>query len=335
MNSDLDTFLVRLYTIVDDLYNIYVAPHKPIRRGHVPELSDSEVVTLAILEQGYGTSEQAFWQYVNQHLRTYFPRLIDRTCFNRRTHDLYGVMARLVPIVAAIMQTESRYEVIDTVPVELMSRCRGDRYHLFNCEASIGHGGSDREWYYGCKLLLSVTEHGAVTGFAVAPAATEDRWVAEFFLCWRHDPTAEPWTPQDLPRSHKKGGGRRGATGYIYGRTSAGPPSAVPYLADVGFSGAVWEEHWRLDYDSRVITKQGQDKHAAQVWCHEICSRRQVIETVNAQLVDVLHLRLPRARSIWGLLTRLAAKVLACNIGRLINSDMGRPAFALATLFTF
>ena len=45
MTVDLDTFLVALYTIVDDLYQEHFAPLKPRRPGKRPELSDSEVVT--------------------------------------------------------------------------------------------------------------------------------------------------------------------------------------------------------------------------------------------------------------------------------------------------
>ena len=67
------------------------------------------------------------------------------------------------------------YEVLDCVPVPLMRRCRGRRRRLFGAEAAIGKGGSDRDWYYGCKLLLSVTAEGVVTGFTLAPADTEDR----------------------------------------------------------------------------------------------------------------------------------------------------------------
>ncbi len=49
------------------------------------------------------------------------------------------------------------------------------RRRLFGVEAAIGKGGGDREWYYGCKLLVSCTPEGASTSFMLAPASTEDR----------------------------------------------------------------------------------------------------------------------------------------------------------------
>ena len=53
MTLDLDTFLVALYTIVDDLYQQSCAPLKPLTPGKEEELSDSEVLRLAICAQWY------------------------------------------------------------------------------------------------------------------------------------------------------------------------------------------------------------------------------------------------------------------------------------------
>ena len=54
MAIDLDTFLVALYTIVDDLYQQHAAPVKPVRPGPPPTVSDSEVLTLAVCAQWWG-----------------------------------------------------------------------------------------------------------------------------------------------------------------------------------------------------------------------------------------------------------------------------------------
>lgn len=65
----------------------------------------------------------------------------------------------------------------------------------------------------------------------------------------------------------------------------------------------------------------------------EHASRRQAIETVNQHLTEDFHLPFPRARSRWGLLSRIAAKRAACNLGIWLNRQFGRPDFALASLF--
>src|SRR5437764_10332745 len=67
------------------------------------------------------------------------------------------------------------YEVLDTVPVPLRRRCRGDRQHLFGLEAAIGQGGSDKDWYYGVSLLSAVTPSGFLSGFVLGTANNQER----------------------------------------------------------------------------------------------------------------------------------------------------------------
>jgi hypothetical protein len=68
---------------------------------------------------------------------------------------------------------------------------------------------------------------------------------------------------------------------------------------------------------------------------HLHSSSRQVVETVNEHLTDDLGLNRIGARTDKGLLARLAAKLIAFNIGLWINDLFGRPRFAIATLFSF
>ena len=78
-----------------------VGPHKPRRPGKKPELSDSEVLTLALLAQWQSDrSEHAFGRYAAKHWRSYFPRLLSQSQFNRRVRDLCGVLCRLGPAIA-------------------------------------------------------------------------------------------------------------------------------------------------------------------------------------------------------------------------------------------
>src|SRR3712207_6061885 len=190
MEIDLNTFLTTVYDITDLLYQREYAPHKPRRPGKKPELSDSEVLTLALLAQWQSDcSERAFGRYAAKHWQAYFPRLLSQSQFNRRVRDLCGVLCRLGPAIAReVTRTLGvpAYEVLDGVPVPLMRRCRGEQHRCFAHEAAIGCGGSDRDWYYyGVKLLTAVNAHGLITGFVVGPSSTEERWLAEALLRWR------------------------------------------------------------------------------------------------------------------------------------------------------
>ncbi len=335
MDIDLDTFLVALYTVVDDTYKQFAAPFKPRRRGHKPELSDSEVLTLLMLTQWSHDSERALLRYAAKHWRRYFPRLLDQSAFNRRARDLGGVAVALSPSVAqGLGAALAPYQVLDSVPVPLARRCRGHHHHLFGLEAQIGRGGSDDEWYYGSQLLAAVTDEGVITGFLLGPANTSTRWLAEAFLCWRQDPQAQPWGPADLPPSHKRGGRRKGPTGPIGPTPAVGAPTSVPYLGDGAFSGLAWTTHWYRDYGAAVLTRQAMHGEQAAQAQQQHSQRRQIIETVNAALDEVFALAFPRAHTLWGLVTRIAAKILAFNIGIQINRLFGRPDLAFATLFS-
>lgn len=336
MTVEFDTFLVALYTVVDDLYRAHLAPHKPRRPGRQPDVADSEVLTLALLGHWLGRSERGLGRYAARHWQTYFPRLLDHSAFNRRVRDLAGVLVALGPLVARELGAAlTAYQALDGMPVPLARRCRGTRHRLFGVEAAIGRGGSDRDWYFGCHLLVAVTAEGAITGFVLGPADTDGRWLADALLCWRCDPTAVPVQPDALPPSHHQGGGRRGPTGPIWPASGAGAWSAGPYLGDRGFRGEAWAAHWDADYGADVrthATYQPEDVADGARRLH--AAERQVVETVNGQLADTFHLQYPGAKTRWGLLARIAAKLAALNVGLWLNRYFGRRPFALATLFS-
>ena len=55
---------------------------------------------------------------------------------------------------------------------------------------------------------------------------------------------------------------------------------------------------------------------------------RQRVETAFSGLTGRFGLKFPRARTLWGLWTRLAAKVAAHNLSLYLNRFFGRPLFS-------
>ena len=341
MELDLDTFLVTVYGVIDDLYQETCGAHKPVRPGAEPERSDSAVLSVMVLTQWQPSrSESAFRRYVRHHWRASCPRVLSQSAFNRRARALRGVLCALGPVIRRRLDqavgSAPPYEVLDTVPVPLMRRCRGDQPHLCGLEAAIGQGGSDKDWYDGVALLGAVTPRGLITGFVLGPASTQERWLAEALVRWRHAPTAPPPSAADLaplggPR-HKRGG-RVGPTGPLAPRQGVGTASSAPYLADLGFAGQAWQQHWARDYGAFILTKadyaQGADPADAQGAARGVASRRQVVETVFHTLSARCGLTFPRARTYWGLLARLGAKVAAFNLAVYVNHLFNRPMFAI------
>jgi hypothetical protein len=342
MELDVDTFLVTVYVLVADLYRERFAPRKPRRPGARPELSDEEVLTLVLLAQWLPQrSERAFLRYAAAHWRAYFPRLLHQSAFNRRARDLGQVLAALGPAVATLARQRlglaRAYQVWDGLPIPLERPCRARRSHLFGDAAGFGRGGADRELYYGLHLFAALDPHGLITGFVLGPAATSEYWLAEALLAWRDDPGAPTPTATELapllgPR-HCAGGQRAGVTGPLGPRVAAGSASAAPYVSDLGLAGERWREHWRADYGAAVLTKAEYaalaDPAERRRWTGWLCGLRQQVETAFNALTQTFWAKFPRARTVWGAWTRLAAKVAAYNIAVFVNHLFGRPTFAL------
>lgn len=138
-------------------------------------------------------------------------------------------------------------------------------------------------------------EGGVVTAFGLAPANCDERPIGEFLI-------------------------------------STGGHDA--FLADKGFSSVDWERRWLEEYGALVAaTPQRTAKRAwPEAACRWAAGKRQLIEGVIWQLKDYFGLEKHRAKTLQGLLTRLAAKVAAYTAGQLLNERHGRPLRSFAEL---
>jgi hypothetical protein len=293
---DLDSFLISLYVLVDDWWKLECSSEPP-KTGRPALLSDSEVMTLAILAQWPRfRSERDFWRFASSHLRSYFPKLCSQSQFNRRVRALEPKMRALQRAFARELARPSAvYRVLDTTLLPAMVRVRASRKGLFCGQASFGRSASKTEWIYGFKVALVVDPEGVVSAFGLAPAASDERPIGEALIA------------EDLHEA---------------------------YLADKGFTGVQWERRWLEVYGALVAATPYNDSRRA--WSQAdrrwASGKRQIIEGVIGQLKDFFSLERHRAKTLGGLLTRLAAKVAAYTCAQRINDFLGRPLRHLADL---
>lgn len=89
----------------------------------------------------------------------------------------------------------------------------------------------------------------------VGPADTQERWLLDALVTWRYAPAGTPWAIADIPRTARRGGGGRvGPIGPRWWPDRAGRPGMGLYLADQGFLGAAWHDHWVADASARMQT---------------------------------------------------------------------------------
>ena len=328
MELDLETFLTTLYVMVDDLYQQSVRPQMPPHGGPEPKLADSEVLTLAVATQWrHGTpwhSERSCLRYGCKHLRSLFPGLTSQSAFNRRLRRLWGAFILLQQAVAEQLVTAQECEIMDGVPIRLAHGARSFHPRRLAEIARIGKGGTDR-YFYGLHLLLVISSTGIATGWTLAAANVQERWLAELLLSARAG-CSQLTGPLDPRTGRPRLGPPSDWVGPVQG---CGERSGKPLVADLGFDGADWEAHWASDYGTSVVTPPRRAADAAIRWLRSL---RHVVETAFAHLGESFGLQYPGAHTRWGLLAQVAAKLAAYNLGLLINRSLGRPDFAFATL---
>jgi hypothetical protein len=333
---DLDTFLTRLYVEIDDWYKREMKRQMVRHAGAELRMSDSEVLTVAIASQWRvgvpWQSERGAVRYMQRYGRGWFPTMLARSQFNKRVRQLWAVFVRLQQVLVEILDAEALYEVVDCTELPHCSLAQAATSQQHWLTGELGRGGNNGGWFYGEQLLISVTAKGVITGWLVGLAAIDDRWMLEAFLSTRTGnmqlmgpilPNKKAYRFRNLPTIDS-----------FSPAITTGIQQTRPYLADEGFNGQRWLDHWADEYAVTVIAAP--PANTADAWSRAdkkwLSRHRQIVETVFARLCEVFGLKRLNAHSDWGKVTRLAAKMAAYNIGILFNRLVGRPDGALATL---
>ena len=295
------TVLTTLFTIVDDAMKGSVVIRQALERpGPAPHLSDSEVITIALYQELIGEPrEDHFFRLHQSSLQTFFPGLNERSRYNRRKRDLWSVILAVRVSLQMVLDALALEEtaVIDSAPVPCVGYKRGKQSSDFLGTADYGVCSSKALKYFGCKFHSVVSLTGVIMSFLITPASPYDNQpVVELLDSFSH---------------HLK-----------------------RLLGDGAYNDAALQsflEQYR-SLELLAPTKVNQPPQRSQSAQRQLNRLRLICETVNAQLQEQLHLSKHYAKSTWGLMTRLAAKITAHSVGMMINSLLGRPALKLADL---
>src|ERR1700682_6395657 len=298
---DKATILTTIFTIVDDtMKGSAVIQHALHRPGPAPHLSDSEVITIAIYQELIGEPrEDHFFRLHQGSLRTCFPGLNERSRYNRRKRDLWAVILAVrvsLQIVLEAVQPEET-AAIDSAPVPCVSYKRSKHASDFLGTADYGVCSSKAMKYFGCKIHSVVGLTGIILGFLLTPAN-----------CYDNQPVVELLDSFSHHLTH--------------------------LLGDGAYNDAVLQSYLEQDRSLRLIApvKENQPPKRSKPAQAQLNRLRLICETVNAQLQEQLHLSKHYAKSTWGMMTRIAAKVTAHSVGMMVNTLLGRPVLKLADL---
>ncbi len=296
--ADLCTYI---YVVIDDLYQAVIAPQDR-RPGPRAACSESELITLTLVAELTGQDEEGpFLAYVRRNHPTLFPRLPERTRYNRRRRRLTAVtnqlrIALLQGLLRRLDATERALCVIDSLPLPVVGFGHARGSHRWYGEAAYGHNAAKKQTFYGFKLHLLATQTGVVLDFALVPANRADGDLT-------------------LP---------------LLGETAH-----IVVLGDKAYLNAPLQATLAQRNAVTLLTprrtNQVPDPHPHPL-TPLLSSLRQAIETLNAQLAGQFRIERNRAKSVPGLCARVQAKLTAHTIGIYLNEWLGYPSRALAAL---
>lgn len=289
MIENFDDFCLWMYVMVDDLWQQIGPLFK--RPGPSPACSDSELLTMALVgECREWDKETTLLSHWHEH-QDLFPHIPSQSRFNRRRRALmqaFNVIRQVV--LKALDLSLDGQAVIDSLPIPVV------QFHLVPGastewaahEANYGKCASKKLTIFGFKLHLLVTLNGLILDFELAPASAADLTVGAELLAEHTDLTVF------------------GDKGYISAELAA-----------------------QLFKNNRLhlltLPRRNQANQPPEALSRTFNAVRQIIETVNAQLVEQFNIQVNHAHTFWGLCTRLLTKLAAHTVCIYLNRLLGNP----------
>jgi hypothetical protein len=293
VDADLDTLATELYVRTDDLLKAAPerAPWRPAT-GISPQVSDAELVTLAVMQALLGFTSEARWlRHARTHLTGLFPCLPGQSGYNKRLRKLAATMCWLVRALA--ISTSLWHDdvwVIDSTPVECgRSRETVKRSDLAGW-AEYGYCASHSRYFWGLRLHLLCTLHGLPVGFALTGAKADERQVLLDIL---DDP-----------------------------QLTAGR-ACQAIIGDKNYYGAHFEN--TLAGGGAWLLRPARKGEASPPGARFFKPLRQIIESVNATLKGQLDLERHGGHTPAGVATRILQRILALTAAIWHNDHTGQP----------
>ena len=279
-----------LETLVIAAY-VFATTFRIPRPGPVGKVSDEEIVTLAVAQAMTGmVSDRRFLGTISRLLQEFFPDLPDQTQYNRRLRRLTPWITT-VQLMLAELVAEGQIRLADGT--------------LITCAN-----------YPGCA---SKSEFAGHAGYSYCPSKSQFIWGMRLVLLA---------DPKGVPVGYDLVGPKTGQERDAVLDLAAAHPGSVLF-ADGGFWGREYLASMQL-IDIELITPakhKTRQRPAAEIAKARI---RLVIESVFCTLKRQMALQDHQAKTLAGLVARIAQRLLALTIGIYLNTLLGRPPRALA-----
>jgi hypothetical protein len=225
--------------------------------------------------------------------RDLFPHIPSQSRFNRRRRALMHAFNLIRQLVLRVLDVAAdRQCCIDSLPVPVVEfhLAPGASREWVSHGAAFGRASSKKQVFFGYKMQLLVTLGGVILDFELVPANVTDLQ-GGYELLQEHT---------DLVAVADKG--------YI------SKPVAEALLEGNGIC-------------LMTVPRSNQHEQLPREVTECILRVRQIIETVNGQLVEQFGVQQNHAHTFRGLCTRLYSKLAAHTLSIYINRLLGKPHF--------
>ncbi|MCB0535547.1 MAG: IS982 family transposase [Saprospiraceae bacterium] len=298
-DSDFETLLITCFFYVDEIYKLL--EHLTKRPGTKPSFSDSEVITLKLTEQMFTDSEKAWHGFIRKNYRSLFPKLVSLSRYHRRSKSLFRLVELMRQVMFNSMGLDTEYwHIMDSIPVPVCLYARASRNTRFSEEFEVdkdtlyGYCASKKMKIYGFKLHMMDTLRGVPAHFVLAPAAYHDVDVAP-----------------ELVETYRQGIGIGTDKGYVGLAKKLLDPGAVRLI---------------------IPPKKNQINTLTAFEKWFLAKYRRIIETAGSCLAEQFNLQYTRAKSKWGLISRVTAKLASFTLAVYLNFLMGQPLLNIKEL---
>jgi Transposase DDE domain len=274
VTADLETLLTALYVLIDD----HVLEPGRRRPGHPKQLSDAELVCLAVAQVLLGARSEHHWlRMCRARLGHLFPYLPKQPGYHKRLKAAAPLICQATTYLASLCPSwDDQLRLLDATPIPCGTSRQTARRSQLAGWANYGYCAAHSRWYWGLKLYLLATPDGMPVTWCLADPKIGERDVAEELLAHARD------------------------TGALRDQ--------MIVLADKGLAGRAIE---RYAADQIHVLLARPDRKDEQRRFGNLAGMRQWIEAIFATLKDQLTLEHHRGRTPAGVFTRIAQRLLA------------------------
>lgn len=280
MTNNLDALLTALYVELEDRILPAVGWDRAHLPGRRPELSDPELVCVAVAQQLLGFASERRWiRYARAHLAGMFPRLPNQSGYSKRLRAQGGLLSAVLTELAR--DTASWHEqlrLVDSTPLPCAASRETVKRSALAGHAGYGYCASHSRYFWGFRLYLITAPDGMPIIWGLANPKLGEREVTQALL----------------ERDHQLV--RAGAV----------------IVGDKGFAGKDFEAFITNSLGAHLVRpdRKGEPKRFG-----KIARVRQWIEAIFDTLKGQLTLEAHGGRTLAGVYARVAARLLAMAAG--------------------